>query len=243
MKKGGGIMRIYATSDWHGFYGLYPLTKRMLEPDDVVLYLGDATDRGPKGWTLLKALLDDPQFIYLKGNHDDMLIHRYFDRDWQYWERLHDRNGGYTTIEDMKGESTETIHKYLRRLEKAPTYSKQLVNGKMIFLSHSGSTCIDDEEKLLWDRRHFFSKPEAGIDLVIHGHTPIPYLIEDLGEAGFNVPVDTEEIPVAGFKYQDGTKIDLDCATILTGTAVLFDIETLESYPLYISEEEERYLW
>ena len=40
----------------------------------VVYFLGDAGDRGPHPWECIKTILDDPQFIYIKGNHEDMLV-------------------------------------------------------------------------------------------------------------------------------------------------------------------------
>lgn len=95
-------MAIYATADLHGYLDLYKKIKDFLKPDDVVYYLGDAGDRGPQSWETIKVILDDPQFIYIKGNHDDMLVKAalnyfgdYFDTEGWYYDLM--SNGGEQT--------------------------------------------------------------------------------------------------------------------------------------------------
>lgn len=54
------------------------------DPEATIIFLGDACDRGPDGYQIMKELLDNPYVIYLKGNHEDMFckaareIHEYF---------------------------------------------------------------------------------------------------------------------------------------------------------------------
>ena len=67
-------MATYACGDLHGFMEIYKKIKSMLKPEDKVIFLGDAGDRGPESWECIKAIYEDPQFIYLKGNHEDMLV-------------------------------------------------------------------------------------------------------------------------------------------------------------------------
>ena len=64
---------IYALGDLHGHYSIYEKVKAMLKPEDTVYFHGDAGDRGPDSWKCIKAIYDDPQFIYIKGNHEDLL--------------------------------------------------------------------------------------------------------------------------------------------------------------------------
>ena len=61
----------YAISDLHGCYNIYEQVCAMLKPDDIVYFLGDAGDRGYAGWTLIKAICNNPQWVYIKGNHDE----------------------------------------------------------------------------------------------------------------------------------------------------------------------------
>ena len=66
--------RVFAVADLHGMLELYQKIKDFLEPEDKVFYLGDMGDRGTDCWETVKAIMDDPQFECLKGNHEDMLI-------------------------------------------------------------------------------------------------------------------------------------------------------------------------
>ena len=97
-------MSVYAVSDLHGMYSLYEKICAKLNPEDKVIFLGDAGDRGPNGWKLIRVILDNSQWIYLKGNHEDMLIKaidetKEFDEGlYGYACLLHQSNGGKETF-------------------------------------------------------------------------------------------------------------------------------------------------
>jgi len=42
------------------------------DPEAMIIFCGDACDRGPDGYRIMKELLDNPYVVYLKGNHEDM---------------------------------------------------------------------------------------------------------------------------------------------------------------------------
>ena len=67
-------MAIYACSDLHGRLDLLKQIQDFLQLDDTIYFLGDAGDRGPNPWETIKAVAQDKRFIYLKGNHEDMLV-------------------------------------------------------------------------------------------------------------------------------------------------------------------------
>ena len=67
-------MSVYAVSDLHGMFNLYKQIKNFLKPEDKVYCLGDCGDRGPAPWETIHAIASDSQFIYIKGNHEDMLV-------------------------------------------------------------------------------------------------------------------------------------------------------------------------
>ena len=67
-------MATYTSSDWHGCYWVWKQIKNILQPDDKLYFLGDACDRSDDGWQIIKELLNDPRIIYLKGNHEDLLV-------------------------------------------------------------------------------------------------------------------------------------------------------------------------
>ena len=65
--------KIYVCSDLHGCFDLYEQINNFILPDDTVIFLGDAIDRGPYSYETMEAIRTNPQWIYLKGNHEAML--------------------------------------------------------------------------------------------------------------------------------------------------------------------------
>lgn len=69
---------VYFFTDIHGFKPLYDaIIEYCFTEDDspTIIFGGDACDRGPDGYKIMKELLSNPQVIYLKGNHEDMFVH------------------------------------------------------------------------------------------------------------------------------------------------------------------------
>jgi calcineurin-like phosphoesterase family protein len=57
-------MATYVFSDLHGRKDLWlKANKEVLGPNDTIYFLGDAADRGPDGWEMIKTLLDDERVI------------------------------------------------------------------------------------------------------------------------------------------------------------------------------------
>ena len=100
-------MSVYAVSDIHGYISIYNQIKEMLNPEDKVYCLGDCGDRGPHPWETIKAVMRDPQFIYIKGNHDDMLVkaaREVFNFEYSpcsYRQRMLASNGGSDTLDEL----------------------------------------------------------------------------------------------------------------------------------------------
>lgn len=64
-------------TDVHGYYDLYKAAIdycNKQDPEYSLIFLGDACDRGPDGYKIMRELLDNPQVVYLKGNHEDMFV-------------------------------------------------------------------------------------------------------------------------------------------------------------------------
>ena len=79
---------IFCFTDIHGQYKLYKAIIdycKKQDPRCTIVYLGDACDRGPDGYKIMKDLLSDPQIIYLKGNHEDIFVHAawFIKRDYK----------------------------------------------------------------------------------------------------------------------------------------------------------------
>ena len=68
---------VFYFTDIHGQLPLFNRIMQFIQEQDkeaTIIYGGDACDRGPEGYAIMNALLDNPQVIYLKGNHEDMFV-------------------------------------------------------------------------------------------------------------------------------------------------------------------------
>ena len=68
---------IFFFTDVHGCYDLYRAAMDYCneqDPEAMIIFGGDACDRGPDGYKIMKELLDNPKVVYLKGNHEDLFV-------------------------------------------------------------------------------------------------------------------------------------------------------------------------
>ena len=214
--------KTYAVSDLHGYVDLYNQIKEFVSPGDTIYYLGDAIDRGPQPWELAKIICDDEQFIYLKGNHEDMLVKaalNYFGDEWDTENSYYDllNNGGIQTWDDMINDekNIEYINK-LKALPKEKIYLNK--EGKEIHLCHAGYT-PGKKEDLLWGRAHMNDIVKEADYVVVHGHTPT--LHEDGLYPNF---------------YANGYKVNIDMGTVMTKSCCLLDLDTFKYYMFKIKE-------
>ena len=229
-------MSVYAVSDLHGMYDLYAKIKDFLKPDDIVYCLGDCGDRGPDGWRIIKEIYNDPQWIYLKGNHEDMLakaIKFYYNYDYSEAYELLCYNGGSKTYEDW-GKDTQWDKQWANKLAELPvTATYDSASGLTILLSHSGYNPIPEEERskpytdhdFIWNRNHMSTGKWLGKDneVIVHGHTPVRYSHKARNHQQM-LEID---------QYCEGHKIDIDCASWYTGVSCLLDLDTLKATYFY----------
>ena len=227
-------MATYACSDLHGNWELWAEIKKFLKPDDILYYLGDATDRGPDGWAILKEMLADKRIQYIAGNHDIMLANR-IARPYNYDAvSLHYCNGGEPTWDSAENDpEARDIMVKIRKLPKYAVYEN--ANGLKIFMSHSGSTNVNNDEDLIWDRSEYIStKNYSDYDIIVHGHTTIPHLIEDLEEIHKFYLQEPEamlfKMPEweGGAYWYHGYRCDIDCCTVVTCQTVLLNLDTFD---------------
>ena len=244
-------MAIYACTDLHSQYTLYEKIKAFLEPEDKVIFLGDAGDRGTdNSWKLIKTILSDPQFIYLKGNHEDMLYKAMYDYI-KYEEIGSDyhllcHNGGYYTFQGWLDEEERFYGDWMRLIKNLPcTYIYKNKTDKTIILSHAGYTpqynyeqntftMPEDEHDILWSRDHFNDIWDRNLPtcVIVHGHTPKEYLEERLS------PWNESELRPGAYWYCDNHKVCLDCGSAYTGETVLLNLDTFEEH-IFTNESNE----
>lgn len=210
-------MATYVFSDLHGRKDLWlKANKEVFGPNDTIYFLGDAADRGPDGWEMIKILLDDERVFYLMGNHEDMLIRAIEENDLSllYW------NGGKSTFEAYELDTQENQKKYLEKLKKLPKYVYWYKNEKIIILSHAGMTPgrpIFDENDWFWDREHLYDEWISDREdiFIIHGHTPVQNLYEFK-----NV--------VKPITYCKKHKIDIDLGAFASNKLGILNLDTFE---------------
>lgn len=237
-------MNRYAIADLHGQLDLLCQVKEYLNEDDVLYILGDSGDRGPQPWATLKMSLDDPQFIYLMGNHDLMLLNaidkvlREGDEALTHlYGRVSSRdpigicylNGGLSTLEGWIADPDR--ERYYQKLRMAPLEIRlaALDRKHFIYLTHAGysphlynALTVED---MLWDREHVYYDPAQDGSLLIHGHTPCSELEKKFKYCGRALPYDNSK----GYLfYANGTKIDIDVDAYFYNETILLNIDTLE---------------
>jgi len=79
-------MKTIAIGDIHGYpVALNTLLAQLNPRDDRLVFLGDYIDRGPGVRQVLDTLIRlsaNPNHVFLRGNHDDWLLHARTDKWW-----------------------------------------------------------------------------------------------------------------------------------------------------------------
>ena len=240
-------MAVWVISDIHGHSDVWKKVKEIIAPKDVVYVLGDCIDRGPQPWTTFKEIYDDPQAIVFKGNHEDILVDAatdYLEGD-ERWEpsswSLSARNGGIRTLEEWEADPHR--EQWLAKIKKLPLWDTYNIDDRTYILSHAGFTPwknkyedvieLPTDEDLIWNRHHWFDNPkETEIDtdvVIIHGHTPIPYVAMDLN-------MDWEG---GALWYDGGRKVCIDSGGFFTYEWILLNLDSMESHIIKLDKENE----
>ena len=154
---------IFYFTDVHGQLDLFQTMRDWCykqDPECTIVFGGDACDRGEFGFDIMQAILDDPQMIYIRGNHEDMFIkaarellannpdhknrmHTIQEAEdlidmesWLHWVRLSLRNGGRSTLKAWLIDGAST--KFVDRLEERTCITLAADNG--LCFSHAGGT-------------------------------------------------------------------------------------------------------
>lgn len=212
---------IYVFSDCHGQYNLWKQIQKFLREDDIAYCLGDCIDRGPDGIKILQEIFKDKRIIFLRGNHEDMLLN-YYNKELDSTDiELLKYNGSLITLQYFKRLSLQEQENLINNLKN--TYLKKIYinrDNKKIFLSHSG--CFYDEcdknnyKYFLWNRKHLKAEDVLPKDFyIVHGHTPV----QIFNEKCTNI-----------ISYNNNQKIDLDLASFESHKIALLNLNTFDTY-------------
>ena len=204
--------RYIAIGDIHGCNAqLQALLARLpLRVEDLVIFLGDYIDRGPDTPGTLETLLafraQHERCVFLRGNHDAMLLDfAGITNDGIGESYLDPCNDGAATLrqygcsEALIARCAETYDEAARRAATAhiPAHHLQFLSNTTYCFSspeylfvHAGINPRHGEEQrvgdLLWIREEFLSQPHHDPRLVVYGHTPVrtpPFAPRDEPEA------------------------------------------------------------
>ena len=230
------MKRTLAFSDIHGNYKLWEAIKNYYDNTDKLIFLGDATDRGPDGIKILQEMFADSRLTFILGNHEELLleyINQGPDNKISLGKQALLANGGLETITQYMALPQQEQKDLIDNLKNFSFYNVIYINKekKNIFLSHAGcdiSTLVTTEnEMLLWDRKHITNTqpwdPKFKYWYIVHGHTPVQNV---------NIGKITLEVD----KYCGGHKINIDLGTPSSNTIAVLDLDTLK--PTYFKEEE-----
>lgn len=201
-------MKTYTISDLHG----YPvdkfkalLDKANFSDTDTLYILGDVIDRnGDGGVSLLRYIMAQPNFGFILGNHEDMLLKSRLVIEErteagkalgiEYFESLSEYscwmlNGGGVTLEhlrDLSEEDPGAVKEVFDYLNNSPHIAALTVNGRDFLLVHAGFEGFDKEKKLsdyapsdlLWARPTMETEYFDDI-ITVFDHTPTLYLSDE----------------------------------------------------------------
>ena len=165
-----------------------------VRPDDEIIFLGDYIDRGPDSCGVvsflikLKDQLTENRLVFLKGNHEDMLL-SYLKLSGQHG-KMFLLNGGNATVESY-GVSAEISSSDRLSAAIPPdhlAFYQALVNWYVTepyFCVHAGVNPLktlpeQTDEELLWIRHPFLSSSHVLPYTILFGHTPQHSVLYDL---------------------------------------------------------------
>lgn len=244
-------MSVWACSDLHGQRWAFDQILETIGPEDKVYFLGDAIDRGPDGWQIMRDIMNDPRFIYIMGNHESMMVDALlrFPHDPETLEQWY-WNGGKVTHKALRADPE--WYEVLQKVAQFPDYLEYInPDGIRVRMSHAGFTPDEEDwhgwgDDLIWDRNHFlhdnWNEERNGNDLIVHGHTPIPYILEErtmiARMTGRNLDSisQNEEIEPGAYWYCGNHKVDIDCGVHYTGITTLLNLDSFDEQ-VFISKE------
>jgi serine/threonine protein phosphatase 1 len=179
-------MSLYAIGDLHGCPDELEVVLDAVAPGtgDTVVFLGDYVDRGPAVRRLVDRLLrlDAEPFtsVFLKGNHEDMLL-AYVGVGGLHGE-VYLENGGGMTLASY-GVPAGTARGDATRARLPEDHLAFFQRCRMCHLAppflfvHAGirpgiALTDQSDEDLLWIREEFFLRRHALPYTVVFGHTP-----------------------------------------------------------------------
>jgi serine/threonine protein phosphatase 1 len=189
--------KIFAVGDIHGCYDKLVAMMKILpwdrENGDILLFIGDYIDRGPKSREVVDHLAGirkkGGELVFLKGNHEKMLLDYYIHQKDQM---LYVANGGAETIASYVegGIGRKAFVLPEEHLEFFLSLSLYYETEDYIFV-HAGlrdgiPLDAQSEEDLLWIREEFIYSAFDWNKRIIFGHTALETPFVTPGKIGID---------------------------------------------------------
>ncbi len=227
----------YIISDIHGCYDEYLslIEKLALTNDDKVNILGDSIDRGPEPIKVLKDIMYRPNFTYILGNHDFMMLEvisllmkeitneniESLEADEVLYSAFDDwmKNGGEITLQQFLALERWEQEDILLYLQESSTYKTIEHDNKLFILVHADIQNFSVDKELeeysagdfIFGRANYEKQYFPGNRIfLVTGHTPTPYINKD-------------KSPTI---YTKHNHIAIDCACVFGGKLAAYCIET-----------------
>jgi len=197
---------LFSIGDIHGRFDLLEtIHKKIMEHsqqyDEIhtIICLGDYVDRGPQSKEVIEFLQTNPftgfKHVYLKGNHEDMLIKSlYINADNVIYDKYQQNiraardiflgNGGDKTLKSFGVENPAILLYNKDSLNEIFLPYKQFFDGLLDFYESNGYYFVhagivpgipfdqQDCNAILWIRDKFLNSDIDHGPMIIHGHTP-----------------------------------------------------------------------
>jgi serine/threonine protein phosphatase 1 len=176
--------KIVAIGDIHGCaasnQALLQAVEKKYKGKPTFVFMGDYTDRGPSSKEVVEQLIafnENHTCIFLRGNHDQMLLDAYEDNTWSLWLS----NGGETTLENYDS-TTDDFN--------LPESHYQFFKNTVLywqtddyFFVHGGISpdltirenleSTYERNQFMWQRDHIYARKNRWEKMVVFGHTPV----------------------------------------------------------------------
>ena len=167
--------RTFAIGDIHGCDHALDLllSEIKVQPEDTVVSLGDAVDRGPGTKQVIDRLLKLRQqcnFIFIMGNHEEMLLDSIVGGEWLPTWMMH---GGQEALASYGGEPEMIPEEHLDFLRNGANYF-ETPRDIFVHASLEPGVPLDQQTPMVlrWSRINTTEAPWPTGQRVICGHTP-----------------------------------------------------------------------
>ena len=134
--------------------------------------------------------------------------------------------------------TSRVFHYFFKKFPTIWASINNITDNINIILNHSGyynNNKFTWNDELFWDRTQYkvdFAKGWRGPEdiVVVHGHTPIPLMVEDMQETAWFYQKEEPTYDGGAFWYADNHKVNLDIGACWTGVAVMLDLDTFDEH-------------